>query len=148
MICHQGSARASQRLRQGSLQQPKVSPAPAKPTHFIQPIHPHKPWGTMAHPTPQGPCLPPAPEQAPPRQAGTAAHLPSPPPAGWITQARAIRKTLSIPPHPAASSGSCLGSQKEPKDSLSSNEPQHPQEQHKAPALFAKRFWSQATKAC
>lgn len=61
MICHQGSARASQRLRQGSLQQPKVSPAPAKPTHFIQPIHPQKPWGTMAHPTPQGPCLPPAP---------------------------------------------------------------------------------------
>ena len=63
-------------------------------------IHPQKPCGTMAHPTPRCPCLPPAPEQDPLRE-GTAAHSPSPPPAGLIAQAWDIWKTPSIPPPPS-----------------------------------------------
>lgn len=63
MICHQGSARASQRLRQGSVRQPKVSPLPSK-AHALYPATPtphtpQKPHGTTVHPALQGPGCPP-----------------------------------------------------------------------------------------
>lgn len=65
-------------------------------THTLS-SQPQKPWGTMAHPKIEGPCVCPARKQVPPWE-GTAAHLPSPPPAGLLTQAWDIWKTLNIPP--------------------------------------------------
>lgn len=99
MICHQGSACASQRLRRGSLQQPKVSPPPAKHTHFIHPSTPKSHAGPQHIPH-RGVRASLQPRGRFPRE-GTAAHSPSPPPAGSIAQAWDSRKTPSVPPPPS-----------------------------------------------
>lgn len=108
MICHQGSACASQRLRRGSLQQPKVSPPPAKHTHFIHPQEPRRDRG-VSHTV--GSVHPSSPGAGSPRE-GTAAHSPSPPPAGSIAQAWDSRKTPSVPPPPSRQLRLPLGASK------------------------------------
>lgn len=97
MICHRGSACASQRLRQGSFQQPKVSPPPAKHTHFIQPSTPKSPAGPRRIPhrrvrvSSAGAGSPPG---------GHCCSLAFAASCGLITQAWDIRETPSIPPSP------------------------------------------------
>lgn len=133
MICHQGSARASQRLRQGSVRQPKVSPLPSK-AHalYLATSTPHPPPKAIRDHSASrtaGARLP--------SEEGTAACSPS---LGWISRVWDIWQTPSI--------------QQEPRDSRHSGErcrhgaarrPQHLQ--HEAPAPFAKRFQSGATEA-
>lgn len=158
MICHQGSACASQRLRQGSLQQPKVSPPPAKHTHFIQPSTPKshvRPWriphhrvcvsSTGAGSPSGGHCC---------SLAFTASCGFDHPGVGYSENTEHPTFTPSTQlPAPAAAQG--LGrSPRTCSVQMSTDiaglhdEPQHLQAQHEAPALFAKQFRSRATEAC
>lgn len=90
MICHQGSARASPRLRQ-LCQQPKVSPHTQRNAFHLAP-YPKKPHGAPEHP-PHGVCSPAAGQ--PP-----GGHCHRHPLAGLLSRAWDIGKTPSIPPPP------------------------------------------------
>lgn len=144
MICHQGSARASPRLRQALPAAKGLSPR--ADAHAFRPAsHPQKPHGTPAHP-PHRFCAPRQHRGSPP---GGHCHRHLLP--GVITQAWDIGKTSSIPPPPRHQrrvweGGRGLAGNRQRRCRGLPDKPRQPR--HEAPALFPKRFRSRESKAC
>lgn len=149
MICHQGSARASQRLRQGSFQQPKVSPPPAKHTCFIQPSTPKAIPHRRVRVSSAGGGSPPGGHCC---SLAFAASWFDHPGVGYSGDTEHPTCTPSTQP-PAPTQGLRRSPRTHSVQTSADvaglpEEPQHLPAQHEAPALFAKRFCSRATEAC